>query len=33
MMKQDDFSQGLWIGWTIGTLLMTISIIVFVVTQ
>lgn len=32
-MKQDDFTRGLWIGWTIGTLLMTIPIIVFVVTR
>lgn len=34
MMKQDDFSRGLWIGWAIGTLLMLIPlIIVLAVTQ
>jgi hypothetical protein len=33
MMRQDDFTRGLWIGWAIGTGLMTIPIVVFVVTQ
>ena len=33
MMKQDDFMRGLWIGWAIGTLMLLIPIIVFVVTQ
>jgi hypothetical protein len=32
-MRQDDFTRGLWIGWAIGTLLLLIPIIVFVVTQ
>ena len=32
-MRQDDFTRGLWIGWAIGTLLMVIPLIVFVVTQ
>ena len=32
-MRQDDFTRGLWIGWAIGTLLLIIPIIVFVVTQ
>ena len=29
----DDFMRGLWIGWAIGTLMLLIPIIVFVVTQ
>lgn len=32
-MKQDDFMRGLWIGWTIGTLMLLIPIIVLAVTQ
>lgn len=33
MMRQDDFSRGLWIGWAIGTLMLLIPIIVLAVTQ
>lgn len=33
MMKQDDFSRGLWIGWTIGTLMLLIPIIVVAVSN
>jgi hypothetical protein len=32
-MRQDDFTRGLWIGWAIGTGLLLISFLVFVVTQ
>lgn len=32
-MKQDDFSRGLWIGWTIGTSMLLIPIIFLAVTQ
>lgn len=31
MMKQDDFSRGLWIGWVIGTSMLLIPIIVLAV--
>ena len=33
MMRQDDFSQGLWIGWAIGTSMLLIPIIFLAVTQ
>ena len=33
MMRQDDFTRGLWIGWAIGTLMLLIPIIVLAVTQ
>lgn len=33
MMRQDSFSQGLWTGWAIGTLMLLIPIIFLAVTQ
>ena len=32
-MRQDDFTRGIWIGWAIGTLGMTIPMIVLAVTR
>ena len=33
MSRQQSFSQGLWIGWAIGTSFMTVPLIVLVVTR